>query len=58
MERMRNVKSIRYIALIGSLAQLISANVHAQSDWKKQWEATVDAAKKEGEVTILSLIHI
>jgi len=52
MERIGNVKSIRYIALIGFLAQLISATVHAQSDWKKQWEATVDAAKKEGEVTI------
>ena len=52
MERTRNVKSTRYIALIGFLAQLVSAAVHAQSDWKKQWEATVEAAKKEGEVTI------
>jgi iron(III) transport system substrate-binding protein len=26
--------------------------VGAQSDWKKQWEATVEAARKEGEVAI------
>jgi hypothetical protein len=24
----------------------------AQSDWKKKWEATIEAGKKEGEVVI------
>jgi hypothetical protein len=26
--------------------------VGAQSDWKRQWEATVEAGKREGEVVI------
>ncbi|MGH7771253.1 MAG: ABC transporter substrate-binding protein [Candidatus Binatia bacterium] len=30
----------------------LSGNLEAQSDWKKQWEKTVEAAKKEGEVVI------
>ncbi len=34
------------------LAQLAAASVRAQSEWKKQWEATVEAAKKDGEVVI------
>ena len=25
---------------------------HAQADWRKQWETTIDAGKKEGEVAI------
>ncbi len=29
-----------------------SASAGAQSDWKRQWETTVEAAKKEGEVVI------
>ena len=30
----------------------LSAPAVAQSDWKKQWEATIEAGKKEGEVVI------
>jgi ABC-type Fe3+ transport system substrate-binding protein len=48
----RKVKWIGYLAVLGCLAHLVSASVHAQSDWKRQWEITLDAAKKEGEVTI------
>src|SRR5947208_11757474 len=28
------------------------ANAHAQSDWKKEWEKTIEAAKKEGQVNV------
>ena len=48
----RKVKSLRIIAMAVFLAQLAAASVRAQSDWKKQWEATVQAAKKDGEVVI------
>jgi iron(III) transport system substrate-binding protein len=34
------------------LSQIISVPAYAQSDWKRQWERTIEAAKKEGEVTI------
>src|SRR5918992_933238 len=46
------MKWIGYLAVLGCLAHLVSGSVHAQSDWKRQWELTLDAAKKEGEVTI------
>jgi len=46
------VKSIRIIAMAVFLPQLVAGSVRAQSDWKKQWEATVPAAKKDGEVVI------
>ena len=42
---------MRYLVVV--LSVLLSASTAlAQSDWKKQWEATVEAGKKEGEVTI------
>ena len=34
------------------LAHLPAASVYAEAEWKRQWEATTDAAKKDGEVTI------
>jgi iron(III) transport system substrate-binding protein len=46
------VKSIVYVAVFSFLAHLAAATACAQSEWKKQFEATADAAKKEGEVTI------
>jgi ABC-type Fe3+ transport system substrate-binding protein len=52
MGTMQTVNLLRTIAMLGLLTYLASAPAHAQSDWKKQWEATVDAAKKESEVTI------
>jgi hypothetical protein len=52
MGTMRKVNLLCTIAMLGFLTHLVSAPTHAQSDWKKQWEATVDAAKKESEVTI------
>ena len=30
----------------------LSAPAGAQSDWKKQWETTIEAGRKEGEVVI------
>jgi iron(III) transport system substrate-binding protein len=52
MGTMQTVNLLRTIAMLGFLTYLVSAPAHAQSEWKKQWEATVDAAKKESEVTI------
>src|SRR5215467_12342721 len=41
------------IALLGLLLVATTANRSwAQSDWKKEWEKTLAAAKKEGQVTI------
>src|SRR5438445_11936854 len=34
----------------GVLPVLVEA--HAQSDWKKEWEKTIEAAKKEGQVNV------
>jgi len=31
---------------------LLHLDAHAQSDWKKEWEKTLEAAKKEGQVNI------
>ncbi|HEX2933026.1 MAG TPA: hypothetical protein VHV54_25080, partial [Candidatus Binatia bacterium] len=31
---------------------LFASTAHGQTDWKKQWEMTLDAARKEGEVVI------
>jgi iron(III) transport system substrate-binding protein len=52
MEGTATMKSIGRLMCLGLLSQIISAPAHAQSDWKRQWERTVEAAKKEGEVTI------
>ena len=46
------MKSVRLLAAVGFLSHLLAAMVYAQSDWKKQWETTADAAKKEAEVII------
>src|ERR1044071_10427143 len=52
MGRARNVKLIRLVALAVFLGPLVAAPAGAQTDWKKPWEASVEAAKREGEVTI------
>ena len=49
---MGNIKWLRYVLVVGSLASLLGASAHRQSDCKKQWETTLDAARKEGEVVI------
>jgi hypothetical protein len=33
------------IAVLVFLSQLVAVPVNAQSDWKRQWEGTVEAAK-------------
>lgn len=43
---------MRVLAGLGLVAQLIVLPAHGQTDWKKQWEATIEAGKKEGEVVI------
>ena len=40
------------IELIGLICLILPEFAFAQSDWKKQWESTIEAAKKEGEVAI------
>ena len=39
------------LAVVSSCASTAAANA-AQADWKKDWEQTLAAAKKEGQVTI------
>src|SRR6266576_2383860 len=46
------VKVCWSIVVLGFLFHLVPVSADAQSDWKRQWEGTVEAAKKEGEVTI------
>lgn len=43
---------LRFSVLLVILAALIPSLSWAQSDWKKRWETTIDAAKREGEVAI------
>ena len=47
--RMKFRFKIFFVLLLfnGSVGQ-----ANGQSDWKKQWEATIEAGKKEGEVVI------
>jgi iron(III) transport system substrate-binding protein len=42
------------LQLVAMLFILLStlANASAQSDWKKEWEKTVEAAKKEGQLNV------
>jgi iron(III) transport system substrate-binding protein len=49
---MGKMKSIHVAAVVAFLLHLVSVAAHAQSDWKKQWESTMAAAKKDGEVVI------
>ncbi len=48
----RNVKLMPRIAIAVFSGVLVASTAEAQTDWKKSWEASVAAAKKEGEVTI------
>lgn len=43
---------MRLVALTIFLTPLLATMVGAQADWKKQWEVTAEAAKKEGEIAI------
>src|SRR5262245_26084462 len=49
---MPTMKSVQLLATLVFFTSLLSAAVFAQSDWKRQWEATAEAAKKESEVVI------
>ena len=49
---MRILNLEKLVAAVGLIAGLIAAPAYAQSDWKKQWEATIEAGRKEGEVVI------
>src|SRR5215467_5314714 len=40
------------VVLAACAVLLLLAEAHAQSDWKKEWEKTVEAAKKEGQVNV------
>src|SRR5262245_20087831 len=46
------MRLLRYSAVMGFFACLAASAVYGQTDWKKQWESTLDAARKEGEVVI------
>jgi ABC-type glycerol-3-phosphate transport system substrate-binding protein len=49
-----NARNSGKCVIVVSLCLLFSfsAPVGAQSDWKKQWETTIEAGRKEGEVVI------
>ncbi len=49
---MQSLNFAKLFVAVGFLTQVIATPVHAQTDWKKQWEGTVEAGKKEGEVVI------
>jgi len=40
------------VVLAACAVLLLLADAHAQSDWKKEWEKTVEAAKKEGQLNV------
>ena len=40
------------VVLAACAVLLLLAEAHAQSDWKKEWGKTVEAAKKEGQVNV------
>ena len=40
------------VVLTACALLLLLAEAHAQSDWKKEWGKTVEAAKKEGQVNV------
>ena len=40
------------IVLAACAVLLTLAEASAQSDWKKEWEKTIEAAKKEGQVSV------
>ncbi len=46
------IGSWRFAVLVVLALVVIPAASPAQTDWKKQWEATVEAGRKEGEVVI------
>lgn len=46
------MKLLQCIIVLAVFAQLSGTAAHAQSDWRKHWEATLDGARKEGEVVI------
>ena len=52
MEELRMAKVIWFVAGLVMLAGLSAIPADAQSDWKRQWEGTIEAAKKEGEITV------
>jgi iron(III) transport system substrate-binding protein len=52
---MRGAKEKCFAALItscGLLSQLVGTPAHGQTDWKKEWEKTLAAAKSEGQITV------
>ena len=40
------------VVLAACAVLLLLAKAHAQSDWKKEWEKTTEAAKKEGQLNV------
>ncbi len=52
---MRCAKAKFFAALItscGLVSQLVVVAAHGQTDWKKEWEKTLAAAKSEGQITV------
>ena len=47
-----SVRRAGYCLMFFLLHLLLASFVQAQDDWKKEWEKTVEAAKREGQVSI------
>ena len=47
-----NIRLVAFLVLLNLVLLSRRERRSAQSDWKKQWEATVEAGRKEGEVVI------
>jgi len=48
----RSIRCGVFVVLAGCISFSVLTAAHAQSDWKKQWEATIEAGRKDGEVVI------
>jgi iron(III) transport system substrate-binding protein len=51
MNRPAQSRSFRAVLMV-ALSVFLSGGAAAQADWKKDWEQTLAAAKKEGQVTV------
>jgi hypothetical protein len=41
-----------FIFLCGLICQIVPGAALGQTDWKKEWEKTLAAAKSEGQITV------
>jgi ABC-type Fe3+ transport system substrate-binding protein len=52
MPSAKEKKFAKFFYLCGLVSLLVVEAVHAQTDWKKEWEKTLAAARAEGQLTV------